>query len=166
MNEKNSLLIIIVFVNFLVLSNFSSLVIGQSFSLTGHSAILINDKIYYFGGNSGDKSDPGPTNQIFLLDMTTYHRLENQTSFSPPTFELVSPKMMMKARSSYPPPFENAALELITSKEQQTNNNKTLIYLIGGYRNQNYGGYGPFVYSVNAVEPFSYWTPLSVLGIT
>src|SRR6266540_2263989 len=105
-NYSLLLKIILVFLNLLLLlDNFNFPVSGQLLDIESQSSIIINDKLYFFGGYS--LSPPGRTNQTIYLDLSKSFSL-NQS----PPIKLLTPVPI--------PLFDCASLAL------EENNNDTL----------------------------------------
>ena len=139
--------IILVFLNLLFLDNFKFSVSGQLLDIEYQSSIIINDKLYFFGGSP--LSLPGYTNQTIYLDLSKSFSLNQSLPVN-----LITPTSTVPV-----PPFDRASLAL------GGNNNDTL-YLISGYRNNLTPGttaYGSIVYSINT-SSFNTWIPETLTG--
>ena len=145
-NYSSKLLkILLVFLNLsLFLDNFKFSASGQLLDIASQSSIIINDKLYFFGGYS--LFIHGYTNQTIYLDLSKSFSL-NQL----PPIKLLTPVPI--------PPFDHTSLAL------GENNNNTL-YLISGDRNRLTPGdtaYGSIVYSINT-SSFNTWIPETLTG--
>ncbi len=129
----------------LLLLDFKFLVSGQLFDISGQSSIIINDKLYFFGGYSISAEY---TNQIIYLDLSKLSLLNQSLPI----------KSLTPISTVLVPPFIRASLTL------GGNNNDTL-YLISGYRTTSPGttAYGSIVYSINT-SSFNTWTPETLNG--
>ena len=138
--------VILIFIDLLLfLDYFKFLVSGQLLDICSPSSIVINDRLYFFGGSSlVDKA----TNQIIYLDL----------SKSFPLNQLPPIKLLTPTSTEPVPPFYSASLALGGC------HNDT-IYLISGYRLTSPGteAYGSIVYSINA-SSFNTWTPETLNG--
>src|SRR5947209_1268729 len=124
----------------LLLDDFKFLVSGQLFDISGQSSIIINDKLYFFGGYSISAEY---TNQTICLDLSKLFLLNQSLPI----------KSLTPISTVSVPQFTRASLTL------GGNNNDTL-YLISGNRNNSNPGtiaYGSLVYSINT-SSFNTWT--------
>ena len=114
-NHHNySLKIILMFLSLLLsLDDFKFSVSGQFSGIGSQSSIIINDKLYLFGGYS--KLSSGETNQTIYLDLST-----SASSF--PLDQSLSIKVLTPTSTVSVPPFICASLALGGS------NNDTLSY--------------------------------------
>src|SRR6266511_8370 len=144
-NHSFKLLKILLLNLLMFLDDFKFLVSGQLFDISGQSSIIINDKLYFFGGYSISAEY---TNQIIYLDLSKLFLLNQSLPI----------KSLTPISTVLVPPFIRASLTL------GGNNNDTL-YLISGYRTTSPGttAYGSMVYSINT-SSFNTWTSETLNG--
>ena len=140
---------ILVFLNLLLLlDNFKFSVSGQLLDIEYQSSIIINDKLYFFGGSP--LSLPGYTNQTIYLDLSKSFSLNQSLPI-----KLITPTSTVAPV----PPFDHASLALGGS-------NNDILYLISGNRHFLTPGstaYGSIVYSINA-SSFNTLIPETLTG--
>lgn len=141
---NHNYLLIIIF-NLIFLDKFIHLASGQVLDLGCQSPIILNDKIYFFGGYSNFTADYvyNLTNQIIYIDLSSSFSLNKPL----PIKQQIVPKSAI-------PPFNKATLALGGAS------NDTL-YVIAGVRNPSPAvidiNYGSMVYSINT-NSFDTWT--------
>src|SRR5687767_6594392 len=67
-HHLKSLKLLTIIFNLFLLDYFAYLVLGQLLDLEGHCSIILNNKLYFFGGDSFKLN---LTNQIIYLDLST-----------------------------------------------------------------------------------------------